>query len=268
MFCPKCGSNNFDQSKFCTKCGAELIANQAPSPTPPVELQYKSQFVSPDEHTVAILGNSMAQTFLSTGDLSSSFAVLSNKRVYFHGKAFVRNGKRFSVRKENRIVDVQDVTGTGFIYNNPVWMAIVGIICSIGTIIALILTLIWSGNDEDYILGFSITGAALIAAVVFLLFYRFKRRTLFEISFAGGGIAFNVQWFPAEEAQNFQNALKQTSDTAKTKRAQQSSYTPAGSVADEIEKLAKLMSQGLITQEEFAQQKRALVGSQMKNNMQ
>ncbi len=72
-------------------------------------------FVSPDEQTVAVLGNSMAQTFLATGDLSSSFAVLSDKRVYFHGKAFVRNGKRFYVRKEKRIVDVQDVTGTGFI---------------------------------------------------------------------------------------------------------------------------------------------------------
>lgn len=255
MFCPKCGSNNLDQRKFCAKCGAELIANQASSGAPPidaktpVEVLYQSQFVSPDEHAVAILGNSMAQTFLSTGDLSSSFAILSDRRVYFHGKAFVRNGKRFSVRKEKRIVDVQDVTGTGFIYNNPIWMRVLAIVFAILV-------------PPSFFLAGSLMPAFLWISILFFCLYKINRKTLFEISFAGGGIAFNVRWFPDEESQNFQNALKQTSDAAKAQGAQRSTCAPSGSVADEIEKLARLLSQGVITQEEFVQQKRTLISSQ------
>ena len=270
MFCPKCGSNNFEQNKFCEKCGAELIANHGapPDAKPPVEVLYQSQFVSPEERTVAILGNSMAQTFLSTGDLSSSFAVLSDKRVYFHGKAFVRNGKRFSVRKEKRIVDVQDVTGTGFIYSNPVWLKYVSYVLSFVAFVGLIYSGISGGEIVEGDAAPIIFLCSFVLPIILSLIYCWKKRSLFEISFAGGGIAFNVRWFPAEESQNFQNALKQTSDAAKAQSARRSTPAPSGSVADEIEKLAQLLSQGLITQEEFLLQKRNLIGSRSKNNMQ
>ena len=266
MFCPKCGTNNIDQQKFCASCGVELISNQPAQPTAP--LKFDSMFVSPEEHTVAVLGNSMAQTFLATGDLSSGFAVVSNKRVYFYGKAFVRNGKRFSVRKESRIVDVQDISGTGFVYSNPIWMLIVAIICAVALLVLIPIAISdWPAES------FLILPCIFLIALGFYIMYSTKKRTLFEISFAGGGIAFNVVWFSAREAQNFQNALKRTSDAAKAQIAHNAAYatdTPhnAHSVADELDRLAKLLSQGLITREEYDLQKHTLFSARVKNNMQ
>jgi uncharacterized membrane protein YvbJ len=34
MYCPKCGEKNPDDSKFCSKCGAALVATPAPAPAP------------------------------------------------------------------------------------------------------------------------------------------------------------------------------------------------------------------------------------------
>lgn len=34
MFCSKCGEENPDDSKFCSKCGAALVQPEAPAPTP------------------------------------------------------------------------------------------------------------------------------------------------------------------------------------------------------------------------------------------
>lgn len=209
-----------------------------------------AMFVSSDERPVAVLGTNTAETFFSTGTLGNGFAVLSNKRVYFRGRSFVRTGKRFSTRSEERVMDVQNITGTGFIYSNPVWLLVLAII-------------FWAFALFEFV-GFCAGVLGLIIAVIafggvgtlFFFLYRSKKHTLFEISFAGGGIAFNVSWFPMEEAQFFQKNLKLVGDAIK---AQEKQSVGGFSAADELGKLAPLLAQGLITQEEFEAQKRRLI---------
>ena len=208
-----------------------------------------AMFVSSDERPVAVLGTNTAETFFSTGTLGNGFAVLSNKRVYFRGRSFVRTGKRFSARSEERVVDVQNITGSGFIYSNPVWLLVLSIVLFIGAIVCL--TQIINGSNAWP----ALIPALLLSAVSFAL-YRIKKRTLFEISFAGGGIAFNVSWFPMAEAQFFQKNLKLVGDAIK---AQEKQGVGGFSAADELGKLAQLLAQGLITQEEFETQKRRLI---------
>lgn len=209
-----------------------------------------AMFVSPQERPVAVLGNNIAENFFSTGTIGNGFAILSDKRVYFRGRCLVHTGKRFSSRMEERVVDAQDITGTGFICKNPVWLLILGYVFSLAVLFFLLMGVSLL-NDEWIFVG----GPFLLAITCFVL-YRAKKCTLFEISYAGGGIAFNVSWFPAQEAQIFQKQLKLVSDAAK-KQATPGS-TPR-SAADELNKLAQLLAQGLITQAEFDAQKQSLL---------
>lgn len=209
-----------------------------------------TMFVSPEERPVAVLGNNAAETFLSTGVLGNGFAVLSNKRVYFRGRCFTRTGKRFSIRSEERVVDVQNITGTGFIYNDPTWLAVLATIFAAFSVLFVVAAV---EKSVDWVFASLVS---LSVAVICGVCYRAKRRTLFEISFAGGGIAFNVSWFPKEEAQFFQKNLKLVGDALK---GQEKRSVGGFSVADELGKLAQLWAQGIITQEEYETQKRKLI---------
>lgn len=202
-----------------------------------------SMFVSSDERCVAILGSNAAETFFSSGTLGNGFAVLSNKRVYFRGRCLIRTGKRISAQKEERVVDVQNITGTGFVYNNPVGLLVCAIAC-------LVISLLIISGAGVY------TIPLIVVGIIFFFLYRSRKRTLFEISFAGGGIAFNVSWFPAEEAQFFQKNIKLVGDALK---AQEKQHEKHFGTASELEKLAQLLAQGLITQEEYEAQKRTLL---------
>lgn len=58
MFCPKCGSNVPDSTKFCPTCGALLAdeAQQAPATEPQPEPQYQpsSPFIRPHPLTTTL----------------------------------------------------------------------------------------------------------------------------------------------------------------------------------------------------------------------
>lgn len=209
-------------------------------------------FASPDERLVAVLGNTIAETFLSTGVLGNGFAVLSDKRVYFRGRCFARIGKHFSVRTEERVVDVQDITGTGFVFSNPIWLLVLSVIFFCGIIVGV------KCLQSDMTVAIIFLTAAPVIGFILLMVYSSAKHTLFEISFAGGGIAFDVRWFSAEEAQFFQKNIKLIGDVLKSKNNLVSrNYT----TADELDKLANLLSQGLITREEYEAQKRSLLGT-------
>lgn len=208
-------------------------------------------FASPDERLVAVLGNSVAESFLSTGVLGNGFAVLSDKRVYFRGRCFARIGKHFSARREERVVDVQDITGTGFVVYNSIWLLILSLVFFCGIFLSFLGSLNLSGRVIILIV-FPVLG------LIFLIIFFANRHTLFEISFPGGGIAFNVRWFSAEEAQLFQKSIKLISDAVKGQQRQAGS---GHSVANDLSKLADLLSKGLITREEYEAQKRTLLAA-------
>ncbi|MCL2488471.1 MAG: SHOCT domain-containing protein [Oscillospiraceae bacterium] len=241
---------------------------------------FQSLFVSNTEKFICSLGNTCAQTFLSTGVLGNGFAVLSDKRVYFKGTCFIREGKRFSKRLEERIVDVKDVTGTGFIHKNPVWALIVAIICCVLVFFAILsalssVSMTVSSNNlqnrfsyrdnklsiSDVLPFFMPVIFFAVLTTVFLLIYRSQKRSLFEIQFAGGGIAFDTHWFKADESQKFQNCIRIAKDNVEIEREnrQQQLHSitapppqPAnGNIADELKKYSDLLAAGAISQGEY-----------------
>lgn len=114
----------------------------------------------------------------------------------------------------------------------------------------------------------SITGALLPFAIsCFLVFldYLKKRKTMFQIQYAGGCIAFNVSYYAKAEIDDFQKQLRRTKDLAEASTPKitvaESPVQPStqNSVPDELRKYADLLKEGLISQEEYDAMKKKIL---------
>lgn len=163
----------------------------------------KSLYVDENETDVAVLGSSYLQNVLANGLLGKGICAVSDKRVYFKGKCFVRTGVSYKSATEERIVDLKDVTGTGYVViKNPTFL-----ILMILTMVVLVVGFFYGmsvGALEDTVATFII---GLILMCIFLIGHVRSRKRVFEIAFAGGQIAFDTAFYKKEELVNFQKAL-------------------------------------------------------------
>lgn len=229
--------------------------------------KYKTIFMNPKEKFVCALGNGYLQNFLSGGFLGKGFAVVSDKRVYFKGRAFEFGGKKFTVKTVTSTVDLKDVTGTETrTLTNPAIMA-AGII----TIILGIL-LLSVGLALSFPLCIVMGILFMLMGISFIIVYFASRKTMITIMFGGGGIAFPLNWYPAQEGEIFQRMLRIAKDeaveeaenaTARTMREVMSNVAvqqqSLASSADELAKYAQLYKDGLISEQEFAEIKARLL---------
>lgn len=213
--------------------------------------QITDVFTSPDERLEAVLGTNAAQNFLSTGIMGNGFIILSDRRVYFRGRCLKREGKRFTYIREDRTVDVENVTGTGFVHFDHLWQKVLGIIFSVLTAATLILGAFW----DEFLFASS---ATLVIAVIFFVRYAITKKSVFEIAFAGGGFGLDVRWLSPQESANFQKTIKLVGDE---RRRQERMYGNGTSAATELSRLAELVEKGLITRAEFEAQKARLLNT-------
>ena len=215
------------------------------------ENQFTAMFASPDERLVSVLGNNIAQTFFATGTIGKGFAVLSDRRVYFKGKCLQRTGKRFSAVHEERVVDVSNVTGTGFVHTKPVWLLVI-------SIVLFVLAAVYFVVSVENLAFIGLLAVLLFGGLggLFLWLYNSRKRTIFEIAFAGGGIGLDASWIDAQEAEFFQKNIRLVGDNLKRQERQ---YARGGNAAGELAQLAQLLEKGMITQAEFEEQKRRLL---------
>ncbi len=124
--------------------------------------------------------------------------------------------------------------------------------------------------------AFTITSLVTVAAgllvtfliscfLVFLDYFK-KRKTMFQIQYAGGSIAFNVSYYAKAEIDDFQKQLRRTKDLAEESAAKVTVTEPSvqptaqSSISDELRKYSDLLKEGLISQEEFDIMKKNLLG--------
>ncbi|MCL1842970.1 MAG: hypothetical protein FWF79_04095 [Defluviitaleaceae bacterium] len=161
--------------------------------------KYGAEFCSPNESQITSIGTGYVANFISAGTANRAGATLTNKRIYYSGKNFEFNGRgRLSSTNEQKIVNVRDVTGTGYKLYNPLYLFITGIIALIA---GFLLTTSAGGNFEDP--RFAIGVGVAVGGVVALFNYQNKRTTLLLVEYAGGNIAFDVRWIQAHEQDDF-----------------------------------------------------------------
>lgn len=269
---------------FCEKCGAKLIdgvcpqcVNESKAVRKQKDDKFRSFFLAPNEKMVTVLGNSYLQTFLNNGDIRKGFAIVSNKRAYFRGTSYNvtedKKGKRHLIRThQSRVVDLRDITGVGFdSYSDEKWIILSFLPVLFLMFFGLLSTVGRSSkNSLTFILFICLLG------VVYCWYRYFKsQRTCVIIQHAGGAIAFDKNWYTDDEIEQFQQliliakdkvltendnkSIKTTVETTLTSMMDSTTTMKNVSIADEIAKLNDLMTQGIISQEEFDKAKKELL---------
>ncbi|MCM1188611.1 MAG: SHOCT domain-containing protein [bacterium] len=117
----------------------------------------------------------------------------------------------------------------------------------------------------------SILGLCLSLAVTCILIfldYLMRRKTFFQIQYAGGCIAFNVSYYAKAEIDDFQKQLRRAKDLAEESASKapvietpvQPAAAAQNSVPDDLRKYADLLKEGLISQEEYDAMKKKILG--------
>ncbi len=261
MTCNTCG-NEFE-GNFCSKCGAKAQEDK----TNRFEERIKESFIEPDEELVSVLGTNTAKTFLSTGVLGNGFAVLSDRRMYFKGRCYIRAGKGFYKKMEERVVDLDDITGTGFQHNKNVVFSLLFKFSACLAFHALILWFIYLQTNKKW----AFTAALVLSGPLCWLFYfldNMYNYSLFEVSYAGGGIAFDLSWITKADSDAFQKALQKAKSDYKKKKQEEHKYVytpPVGgtnnekSIPELLREYKDLLDSGVITQDEFETKKKELL---------
>lgn len=290
--------------QFCTKCGTQLVngvcTNCSGAQAAPQQLQYQQQaqyqtqqtvvnvnpnderfksfFMNPKENFVCALGNSYLQSFFASGFIGNGFAVVSDKRVYFKGKSYEIGEKNFKGRTTTSTVDLKDVTGTEVRTMRNFMLLIIGIVALVIALAVLFIAIVPNVdhlNSRSGPLLSAFCGAFLWIGIICSILYIVKRKTFLTINYAGGCIAFDVNWYPRQEGEYFQRMLRIAKDnaieeaenaTANTMREAMATVVAqpqaAVSSADELAKYAQLYKDGLISEQEFADIKAKIFAKQ------
>ncbi len=179
--------------------------------------KYSKVFVDPDEQLQGTLGNGYLENLLF-GQVKKCHALLTDRRVYFQGRFLYENGKHSEWLISEEIVDLEDITGTGFIYSKPI-----GILKTlIYLIIPWIVALLWFVTDEHMFGIYHDADAAGIVgligdAVVILITivrYILNRKTYFSMEYAGGAIKFDAKIIGVPAVRDFQKQIRRAKDRA------------------------------------------------------
>ena len=199
MLCKKCGKEIKNGATFCSECGTvvENISEENKNSTGTNNL-----FFSPNEREVAVLGSSFLMNYISDGGISNGSCVLSDKRVYFKGKCYSREGGRLIKTAEESTVDIKDITASGFSYSSKAGIFVLGCFFMILTFIMLMFFSTFK--------GFFYIG--LLATIATFIVHSLTKVKLFYIAFAGGKIAFKTSDYSNGEIQRFQKKLRLTID--------------------------------------------------------
>lgn len=184
MFCGNCGKQIDDSCNVCPHCGTRIEKDVVKEK----DDIYKVIFVEPDENYLGSLGNGYFNSFLTNKKIKRCIALLSDKRVYLRGNMVdINSGKieRFNMQKT---IDLEDITGTGFVYSSPqVWKLVLAIL----------------------------TIPVIIPAILLIVSYLKSRNTLFFIEYAGGCIKFDASIYGLAESQDFERQIRRAKNHVK-----------------------------------------------------
>lgn len=176
--------------------------------------EYRKVFIEPDEQLQGTLGNGYLENILHK-KVKKCHALLTDRRVYLQGTFFSGSGKSLQEDLMEKIVDLEDITGTGFRYSKPLGILsvlITYIVSMIVSMIAVYISRIGHGGVPEAVAGF------VIASLITIVRYLKNRKTDFIIEYAGGFIRFDATIIGLSNVRDFQKQIRRAKDHVKGKR--------------------------------------------------
>lgn len=216
------GGQQYSQGGVCPACGTQLINGVCPRCTNAQmmaaqnrnDAKFTRLFMSPNEKLVATLGNNYIQNYLHNGSVRNGFAVVSDKRAYFYGTSYTisyngRGNPNANKMSRSQVVDLKDVTGSGFIRMVNIGYAVLA--WALVIISIFLIMLLYDIEEGLAVIG----GLTALSALLFLIYqYYDNKLSLISIQYAGGEIAFDIRWFSGQEINNFHQQLRLAKDKA------------------------------------------------------
>ncbi len=269
MNCTKCGVPLTPDSRFCQNCGHSVTDEHNTAAGKWHE--FRHTLSSGTETILAVLGCAIGKQSMATGQSEGGYAILSDKRLYIRGRIYRKRGGTFFPRNEENILDIHDVTGTGYATQNFSWLKVVSIVC---LAVFILLMMILTNLDEKrassrsadetstaMVIGVIAIYATAIAAIVSWIYYKKCHAVIFQISYTGGPIGVNTAYIPKEELDFFQSCIRQQKDAldAASQQADPCDTQPQADPVAQLRQYKELLDDGIITQEEFENRKKALL---------
>ncbi|MBQ7131149.1 MAG: hypothetical protein IJO29_01120 [Oscillospiraceae bacterium] len=222
-----------NQQNFCVKCGGKLVngicancnnastnfvseqqaANTAPvydSNLQPQQAQQSVQsvnemrynvnngaFISPEEYLVYKIGNSYAQSYMMTSNVTKDSVAVTNKRVYYSGKTYL-GARRY---KTTLVADLKEISCVGIYKSFNLLMLIISIL--------LVLTGLYLGTEGS---AEDLVPFLVIGGIIGIIWVMATAKTLLKIDYAGGCIAMDIKSFSSKELGEFRSALYRAKD--------------------------------------------------------
>ena len=201
--------------KYLRKLGIITMSDSEESHYDVSNNQKKLQntFIEPDEQLLGKFGNGYFVNLLYN-KTKKCHALLTDKRIYLKGTFYSGSGKSILKTTEERTLDLEDVTGTGFIYQGfSLIMLLLSLLFGIIEIIGIPALLI---ADEQEILAVFLLCLPFIMLLVLLTLK--SRKIFFFIDYAGGRIKIDARLIGLSDVRDFHKQMRRAKDALKKER--------------------------------------------------
>ena len=160
------------------------------------------------DNEIIIAGSEQTVTAIGSNGKNDFFAFLTERRLYFKGKSYSFDSKRWVSSRVEGVVALEDVSFTKFMHTQNIGYLITAIVMTV-----LAFYMAWLVSSISFWASYFtsayelIFGVFAVLAVIYYVRYFRSRKSLFWVNFPGGGFAFEAQGYQIGEIRHFQRML-------------------------------------------------------------
>ena len=228
---------------------------------------YVKEILSHTADTAAdFISGSITNSTLSTiNNISKTFGIVTDKRVYCFGKTYESINGKITSTKGRKVIDIEDITGTSTIKASKSWMLLIGLIA---LFISIIIFIVMASTTYNIVEAasqpiFAIWILITLIAIIFNVLFRISRTNYLSIEYAGGGIRLHTYMESEASIENFQNTIIELKDKIKDSKDSGKIELNVNNGTDEVDELKKaqqMLQEGLINEEDYNKLKSKILG--------